>query len=360
MIDNLLKENNNQNLSDTTTDIVYADAIRVGFIKYPSSELILKSISNQDGLRNESNKLEDIQYLNLSKWHFLEIGDICFCENLRILDLSNNYVTRIEPLVRCIHLVKLDLHENQISMLPDIEFWSTLNKLKILYLHGNPIIRLENLRRLSASSSLEFLTLFDTPLSLKKNYRHHVVNIIFSLKALDNYIISDEEIIEDAYFNNRFSALKEEFHRNIFLRCNPKNSYEEELKSLNELMANINLTLAHYSPVHIIQKNVRAYLDRKYFRLYHDALLWATIKIQRWWRQKKNLVYNNQKLHNANTSQLQANKKDLYGKSGDLNSTSYQSLSLLDENTQSKVSTSTTFRNFVIITTSIDSKVMNT
>jgi hypothetical protein len=327
---------NDQNLNLTTTD--FSDAIKVGFIKYPSSDLILKSISNQDRLVNEANELNNIRYLNVSKWHLLEIGDICFCENLRILDLPNNYITRIEPLIRCVHLIKLDLSQNQISMLPDIQFWSMLNKLKILYLHGNPIIRLENLRRLSASSSLELLTLYDTPLSLKKNYRHHVVNIIFSLKALDNHIISDEEIIEDADFNNRFSALKNQFYKYPHFKSNALSTYEDEMKSINKLMANINLTIAHYSPVHIIQKNIRAYLDRKYFRMYHDALLWATIKIQRWWRRKKNLIYNSKKLHNINTPRLPENKKDLYGKSGEINSTSYQSLSLFDENTHSKVS----------------------
>jgi hypothetical protein len=64
-----------------------------------------------------------------------------------------------------------------------MKFWSRLKKLKVLYLHNNPICKLDSLRRLAASSSLEILTLYDTPLSLKKNYRHHVVNIVFTLKV---------------------------------------------------------------------------------------------------------------------------------------------------------------------------------
>jgi hypothetical protein len=64
-----------------------------------------------------------------------------------------------------------------------MKFWGRMKNLKVLYLHNNPIAKLDSLRRLAASTSLEILTLFDTPLSLKKNYRHHVVNIVFNLKV---------------------------------------------------------------------------------------------------------------------------------------------------------------------------------
>ncbi len=59
--------------------------------------------------------------------------------------------------------------------------------------------------------SLCVLTMYDTPLSLKRNYRHHVVNSIWSIKALDNFVVSDEEIIEDAEFGGRFGQLHPSF-----------------------------------------------------------------------------------------------------------------------------------------------------
>lgn len=74
-------------------------------------------------------------------------------------------------------------------MLPETKYWSTFKKLKVLYLHNNPISRIDNLRRMAACSTLEALTMFDTPLSLKKNYRHHVVNIILSLKVGKIFVI---------------------------------------------------------------------------------------------------------------------------------------------------------------------------
>jgi hypothetical protein len=36
---------------------------------------------------------------------------------------------------------------------------------------------------LAHTPDLEILTLYDSPLSLKKNYRHHVVNSIWTLKV---------------------------------------------------------------------------------------------------------------------------------------------------------------------------------
>ena len=63
-------------------------------------------------------------------------------------------------------------------------------------------------------------------MSLRKNYRHHVVNAIVTLKvnnlkffkslynkfykisskALDDFVVSDEEIIEEAVYDNLFKA----------------------------------------------------------------------------------------------------------------------------------------------------------
>ena len=95
----------------------------------------------------------------------------------------------------------------QISILPGPSFWSDLTNLKILNLHDNPIGHIDNLQSLAFSTSIIALTMFDTPLSLKRNYRHHMVNSLWSLKALDHFIIADDEIIEDAHFGGRFRAM---------------------------------------------------------------------------------------------------------------------------------------------------------
>jgi len=39
------------------------------------------------------------------------------------------------------------------------------------------------------------------------SHRHHTVNTIWSLKAIDHHVIGDDEIIEDALFSKRFAAM---------------------------------------------------------------------------------------------------------------------------------------------------------
>jgi len=58
-----------------------------------------------------------------------------------------------------------------------------MSQLKLLYLHDNLLSSYDDIKSLSTTPILEILTLHDTPLSLKKNYRHHVVNSIWSLKV---------------------------------------------------------------------------------------------------------------------------------------------------------------------------------
>jgi hypothetical protein len=94
---------------------------------------------------------------------------------------------------------------------PDTYFWLGMQKLKVLFMHSNLFSDLESIKFLGSCAALEVLTAYDTPLSLKENYRHHAVNSIFTLKALDKHVVSDEEIIEESAFNNRFSALHPNF-----------------------------------------------------------------------------------------------------------------------------------------------------
>lgn len=108
----------------------------------------------------------------------------------------------------------------QIAKLPGPQFWAGLSDLQILYLHDNSISKLEYVQFMASSPSVAVLTLFNTPLSLKANYRHHVVNSLWSLKALDHYVVSDEEIIEDASFGGRFTPMCPNF--NIDTYCTLK------------------------------------------------------------------------------------------------------------------------------------------
>lgn len=104
----------------------------------------------------------------------------------------------------------------QIKSLPGTKFWSGLKNLKLLYLHDNGFAKLKNVCMLSACPSLVALTMFDCPVSLKKGYRHVLVNSIWTLKALDHHVISDEEIIQNWHLPERFKTCN---HRLLFNFC---------------------------------------------------------------------------------------------------------------------------------------------
>lgn len=188
-------------IEDKKDETIIYEAINIGYLLYPSKELIWKTYEQQTDFDLKSsqklikklkyyhddefeNDFLSIVYLNLSKVPLLEIGDLFICQNLTILNLSNNFLVTIEPLIECVNLLRLDLQNNQITKLPDIDFWSGMTKLRFLFLHNNPIAKLEYLKYLSFCPCLEILTLYDSPISLKHNYRHHTVNSIVSLKVL--------------------------------------------------------------------------------------------------------------------------------------------------------------------------------
>ncbi|KAE8609545.1 hypothetical protein XENTR_v10011840 [Xenopus tropicalis] len=208
-------------------------------------------------------ELNEVALLHANKQLLKEINIIQYCISLKICILSNNYITDIDALRRCCHIIKLDLHGNQIKNLPDQGFWSNIKGLKLLYLHDNQIGSLKTVEKLSACPNLKGLTLYDTPLSLHKHYRHTVVNSIWSLNALDEYAISDEEIVEDWSLPGRFKALSPHFYVNMLPLPKKEICFQSEIQSVTGILAKINHILAHHSPVLILQKNIRGYLARK-------------------------------------------------------------------------------------------------
>nr|CAB3260801.1 uncharacterized protein LOC100176074 [Phallusia mammillata] len=185
-------------------DAALRQAVEGGYLMSPTRAFLLDrcKTSNQ-----QTRSLKEIEYIHLTNFHVRSLGHIQSCRHLRVCILHNNYLTRFNALENCPCLIRLDLHSNQITKLPDEQFWEKMESLQVLNLHDNGIGKLESVQALSACPSLVALTLYDTPLSLKHNYRHHTVNTIWSLKAIDHHVVGDEEIIEDAIFSKRFIAL---------------------------------------------------------------------------------------------------------------------------------------------------------
>ncbi|KAI4549429.1 hypothetical protein MG293_001759, partial [Ovis ammon polii] len=206
---------------------------------------------------------KDFVFVKFSGLHLKSMENLQCCISLRVCIFSNNFITDIRPLQSCMKLIKLDLHGNQIKSLPGTKFWSGLKNLKLLYLHDNGFAKLKNVCMLSACPSLIALTMFDCPVSLKKGYRHVLVNSIWTLKALDHHVISDEEIIQNWHLPERFKTCN---HRLLFNFCSALkkgSTYEDEIDNIKHIISKVNEILAHNSPVLIIQRWTRGFLVRK-------------------------------------------------------------------------------------------------
>ncbi|XP_048458189.1 leucine-rich repeat and IQ domain-containing protein 3-like [Rhincodon typus] len=226
----------------------------------PSKSLILSC--GQMIIAYKEKKLNEIVVVTLSGRYLKNLGSLPHCSALKVCNLSRNYITKIDALAGCPNLIKLDLHGNHIAHLPDEDFWSEMKFLQILFLHGNLIGPLRSVEPLFSCPDLIVLTLFDTPVSLVPKYRHHVVNSILSLKALDHFVISDEEIIEDWPKSEEFKALSPYFFIDLPL-CSQISTWCTELRWIRSLLSTINNILAHRSPVLIIQRWFRGFLVRK-------------------------------------------------------------------------------------------------
>jgi len=235
--------------------------------------------------------ISEVQFIKLSLLHIKNIASLGMCQSLTICILSSNFLQNIEPLQSCRNLAALDLHANQIEKLPSKSLWESLSKLHTLYLHDNGISRFEDVKNLAQACRLTILTLYDTPLSLKNNYRHCVVNAIWSLRCLDNCVVSDEEIIEDANFLPQYKPMQPHFcFKSCYLKKNKDvMSFGSAMRSIDKDLSTINRIQARWCPVLILQKMIRGFLTRLRFQYIMDTRLWAAVSIQRFYRQCKGL-----------------------------------------------------------------------
>jgi hypothetical protein len=208
---------------------------------------------------------EEIEILNLSCSGIERMVNfsLLLLTQLTICDLGDNYLTSIAPLDACPNLMKLDVSNNQIACLPPREFWGQFSKLVALFLHNNDIHHLHEVVELRHCRKLHILTLSGTPVSLTKGYRHAVVNSIQTLKALDSYVVSDEEVVENFTMTGKFATFSKELKLKRGFTSFHQASVRDELQSLRSLLCYVNRIIAKCSPIAIVQRYSRGWLARR-------------------------------------------------------------------------------------------------
>jgi hypothetical protein len=127
------------------------------------------------------------------------------------------------------------------------------------------------------------ITLFNNPVCQIPGYRHFLVNSLPTLKALDNYIITDEERIEDASFGYRFRALNEFMKLHIPDYSNEALA-EQHLLNLEVDVYRLKRIFERNSPSIIIQSFWRGSSSRNISKGVSVKRSASIVKVQAWIR----------------------------------------------------------------------------
>ena len=136
------------------------------------------------------------------------------------------------------------------------------------------------------------ITLFANPVCAIPGYRHFIVNSIPCLKALDNYVITDEERIEDASFGNRFRGLNEYMKWQV-TDYSDVPSAEQHKFNLEVDIYRLKRCYERNSPSILIQSLFRGYKSRNYFKVYYKLRTENALHIQkhvRGWLQRRKFM----------------------------------------------------------------------
>jgi len=211
---------------------------------------------------NENEENNDAKVLRIEKRELIQgfVSDLSLTQNcwLQLLSLPNCDLEHFDVILRqCPSLEWLDLSQNLIDYLPSGSAFACAKKLKLLNLHNNGVHTVKCLLGLSYCPGLIGLTLYNTPIASRKGYRHHMLNTVYTLKALDHFIASDQELIEDANFKNHDFR---PFGRNFRINLLPPLFTPA---SLFKIIHQVTHVMCHFSPVTLIQRVVRGHLVRR-------------------------------------------------------------------------------------------------
>ena len=141
--------------------------------------------------------------------------------------------------------------------------------LKFFYLHNNNLSNWKDLSYIVQIPGIFHITLFSNSVCSIPGYRHYMVNSCPSLLALDHYVITDEERIEDASFGYRFRGLNEYMKLHIPDYAKEK-SAEAHLFNLEVDIYRLKRIFERNSPSILIQSLYRGYRSRNFVKIYFN------------------------------------------------------------------------------------------
>ena len=159
------------------------DQIKIARVFKEVIDLRGQNLSSWDDLRALVQEAEaDAGTSNIALW--------------RLVFLQRNAFTQFMWVQKCISLRLLDISSNCIDRLPARSFWTPLANLEILLLHNNNIQSLASLQSFSAIPKLLAVSIHGNPVAARATCRHAIANSNSSIKLIDDYLVSDQELME--------------------------------------------------------------------------------------------------------------------------------------------------------------------
>ncbi|KAH7488687.1 hypothetical protein KRP22_008677 [Phytophthora ramorum] len=126
-----------------------------------------------------------------------------------VLNVQQNELRDLEPIVGMARTLRvLNASQNEIATLPGTDFWGQFCSLSLCFLSQNALKTWADVQGLEGcAGSLIWLSLANNPLMALINARSFMVNKLPFLKALDNFVTTDQEVIRHARPSARFNAL---------------------------------------------------------------------------------------------------------------------------------------------------------
>ncbi|KAE9140929.1 hypothetical protein PF007_g492 [Phytophthora fragariae] len=182
-----------------------------------------------------------------------------------VLNVQQNALRDLEPIAGMARTLRvLNAAQNEIATLPDYDFWEKFRCLSLCFLSQNALRTWTDVQGLEGcAGSLTWLTLSNNPLMTLKNARSFVVNKLPFLKALDNFVTTDQEVIQHARPNARFNALAPRLSISHLHMPLEFETDDAALLYVGETEAAIASIHADNSPSLRAQKLARGYLSRR-------------------------------------------------------------------------------------------------
>ncbi|DBA04818.1 TPA: hypothetical protein N0F65_004455 [Lagenidium giganteum] len=185
-------------------------------------------------------------------------------EFLVILNVQQNAIEDLAPLAGISRSLRLlNVSQNAIAHLPDAGFWAKFESLTFLFLAQNHLHTWQDLSGITACAALQWLTLAGNPFASLQNARRFVVNKLVQLEALDEYLVTDSELIKAAPSVARFEPESVRLQTNHLIMPLEFDSELSSLEYLRSTEQQLHRLFRQHSPSIIVQRHVRGYLSRR-------------------------------------------------------------------------------------------------